>query len=126
MKIKLSWLISFANAIFSFEKCRDNCSMDLAKCFEDCEKLENSDGRYAILQQTRTIGINFEEDKMESIHGFNMNGHEVDFATSVEHEGEFYVIGGLVMDAISKVGNCGLQEGVTERGCFCLEVSVEL
>lgn len=110
MKLKAFWFISnLVNAI----QCDRKCLVRDTKCLENCTRLAedsvDSDGRYAILQQTRVVGINFRQDKLESVHGFNMNGHEVDFATSVEHNGEFYVIGGLVMDVISKVGSCGLQ-----------------
>jgi len=108
MKLDVISLISAAKSL----SCEISCnSSSETSCLANCRKLKDSesDGRFAILQQTRTIGINFEEDKMESIREFDMNGHEVDFATSVEHQGEFYVIGGLVMDAISKVGNCELQ-----------------
>ena len=107
MKLKILSIISAAKSL----SCEKSCfSRSDPKCLKKCRELKEYDGQYAILQQARTvISINFEEDTMEPIREFNMNGHDIDFATSVEHQGEFYVIGGLVLDGISKVGNCELQ-----------------
>ena len=108
MKLSLVSLISVARSLSCEERCRSNRHQN---CLAKCTKLKESGSEYAILQQARrVISINFEKDTLEPIKDFNINGHEVDFATSVEHQGEFYVIGGLAIDAISKVGNCELQE----------------
>ena len=108
MKLSLISVISIARSLSCEERCHSNPDPN---CLAKCRKLRKPESEYAILQQARrVISINFEKDTMETVKDFNTNGHEVDFATSVEHQGEFYVIGGLAMDAISKVGNCELKE----------------